>query len=172
MKKVEAQINELPRVKVNQVNQRAFECGSGPFQPWSSGSYWQCLQRPSSPQSLGIAAYWFCRHSSTHLRILDHCCMYILDILFILRRKPLSGQRDPIWRASHWFWPRPKFGTSISQGMLPGEQDILGTVEPSFLLNMPSLCVSCIIPRHVLDPTLFPGCPRAFKSPKKLTPRT
>ena len=58
-------------------------------------------------QSLDLVAYWLLAFIYLP-QDLDHCCMPTLHMLFILRRKPQSGQRDPIWRALDWFWPKPK----------------------------------------------------------------
>ena len=51
-------------------------------------------------------------------------CIPTLHMLFILRRNPQSGQRDPIWRAPDWFWPKPKglSRTRTPKEMLPGGQ--------------------------------------------------
>ena len=77
----------------------------------------------SNNQSLDLVAYWL--RAFIYLpQDLDHCCMPTLHMLFILRRNPQSGQRDPIWRALDWFWPKPKdlSRARTPKEMLPGGQ--------------------------------------------------
>ena len=77
----------------------------------------------NAERKLRVAAYWL--RAFIYLpQDLDHCCMPTLHMLFILRRNPQSGQRDPIWRALDWFWPKPKdlSRARTPKEMLPGGQ--------------------------------------------------
>lgn len=100
---------------------------------------------------------------------LEQCCMSALNILFILRRNPLSGQKRPRLKSPRLILTQTqgfKWNQEHPKKYYQVNSDILGIAE----LPFPFECALSvyIIPRHLLGLPCSQAAPRAFKGPEEI----